>query len=157
MSCIQQAGDCESTVARQQSFSLIYSVVYLESILVPQECTRKVVPQECTRKVTPWHATADIEGRQKYRSNPFAMSALESGVCLSLQSGRFTPGKTRWQLNGRLVGTQDRSWRARKIRPTAIPSLNLPALPYVDYCMPAASRQECIASNVWMKDVEKRR
>lgn len=49
------------------------------------------------------------------------------------------------------------SWRARKIRPTAIPSLDLPAPPYVDYCMPPASRQECIASNVWMKDVEKRR
>ena len=44
-----------------------------------------------------------------------------------------------------------------KFVPTAIPSLDRPARPYVDYGMPAASRQECIASNVWMKDVEKRR
>jgi len=40
---------------RDSEVCLIYSVVYLDSLLVPQECTRKV---------TSWYATAGIgEGR----------------------------------------------------------------------------------------------
>jgi len=105
VSCIQQASDCESTIAGQRRFSLIYSVVYLESLLVPQEYTRKV---------TPWHATAGTGGRQRYRSNPFATSALEGGVW----SSALPRGRPDAHFTGSWVGqTGGRSWRARKIRP----------------------------------------
>ena len=99
-------------MARQRSFSFIYSVAFLESLLVLQECTRKV---------TPWHAIAGIGGRQWYRSKPFATSELEGGVWSSPRPCSFILGKTRCPLYGSVGGTRGRSWRALKIRPNREP------------------------------------
>jgi hypothetical protein len=45
-----------------------------------------------TIKVTPRHACTGTEGRRRYSSHPFAISALEGGG-RATSSGRITPGR----------------------------------------------------------------
>ena len=58
------------------------------------------------------------EGEQSYSSTLSLTSALDRGVFLTPLPGRFNPGKeTRYPLYRRLVGSQGRSGRVRKISP----------------------------------------
>jgi hypothetical protein len=77
----------------------------------------------------------------------FLNSALEEGGWSALRPGRFTPEKTRYPLYRRLVGTQGRSGRVRKISPPPgfdSRTVQPIASRYADWAIPApASRYKC--------------